>query len=404
MRIRYSFTSLLIITLRWRKLRHVAPPSHHGFHRGCSRSSFIAYKNFANFTKTLGAMPNEIVLTSPEIKTPVNWDELVASWDVPPGVYLKVEARGVFPDHATKYYTLDLWSDDPAKHPRESVSRQKDRDGTVKIDTLILARHGARAQLRITIGGPGVASPEMLKFLGISFCDSQVQPAPLEPNHAAWGKTLDVPQRRQGEYEGGGGWCSPTSMSMVLAYWSDKLHRPELNHTVPETAAAIHDDVLDGTGNWPFNPAYAAAFPGMRAAMWPRLSDVSELEDWIAAGIPPIISVSSYIVSNRTIGRDNGHLIVCVGFTEKGDVVVNDPGVSVKKNLPARRVYTREQVINAWKKSKRMLFYLVYPETATLPKDRFGHWDQGSDPPFNCHNRSLTKRGCRFMSTRSGRC
>jgi hypothetical protein len=215
----------------------------------------------------------------------------------------------------------------------------------------------------------------MLKILGLSFCDSQVKPVPQEPNHAAWGKTIEVPQRRQGEYKGGGGWCSPTSLSMVLAYWSDKLHRPELNHTVTETAEAINDANLDGTGNWPFNTAYAGKYPGMRAYVT-RLSDISELEDLVAAGIPPIISVSSYLLRGTEIGPDNGHLIVCVGFTKDGDVVVNDPGVSVKRNMPARKVYPRDKVIKYWNKSKDTI-YLVYPETATLPKDRFGHWEHG---------------------------
>lgn len=339
------------------------------------RCSFLDFKDFSTFTKTPGTAPGEIVLTSPEINPPVNWDELVASWDVSPGVYLKIEARALYPDHATKYYTLDLWSDNPAKHPRESVRRQRNGDGTVDIDTLVLTHHGGKAQVRITMGGPGEASPAMLKFLGLSFCDSKAPAVPLEPNRAAWGKTIDVPQRRQGEYAGGGGWCSPTSMSMVLAYWSEKLNRPELNHTVPETAAAINDDVLRGTGNWPFNTAYAGTYPGMRAYVT-RLSDISELEDWIAAGVPPIISVSSYLLRSPSTGPDEGHLIVCVGFTETGDVVVNDPGVSVKRNMPARKVYPRQKVIDMWKKSKGAV-YLVYPETATVPQDRFGHWDHG---------------------------
>ncbi len=336
------------------------------------RSIFIGRTNFSDFTKAPGTVSGEIILTSPEFKPDLAWDELIASWNVPPGVYLKVEARGIFPNHTTKYFMLSEWSDDLAHHRRESESGQKNADGTVSIDTLKLARHGGKAQLRITIGGPDAARPQ-LKFLGLSFCDSQVKPAPREPNRAAWGKTIEVPERRQGEYEGGGGWCSPTSLSMVLAYWSDALHRPEMNHTVTEVANAINDANLDGTGNWPFNTAYAGSFPGIRAYVT-RFDDISELEDWIAAGITPIISVSSYLTNDRHSGQDNGHLIVCVGFTESGDMVANDPGVSVKKNIRARRVYPRERVINAWKKSKNAV-YLVYPETATIPKNVSGHWD-----------------------------
>jgi hypothetical protein len=80
------------------------------------------------------------------------------------------------------------------------------------------------------------------------------------------------------------------------------------------------------------------------------------------------------LTNDRHSGPDNGHLIVCAGFTENGDVVVNDPGVSVRKGQPARRVYPRERLVNAWKKSKNAV-YLVYPETTTIPKCRLGDWD-----------------------------
>jgi hypothetical protein len=60
-----------------------------------------------------------------------------------------------------------------------------------------------------------------------------------------------------------------------------------------------------------------------------RLCDVAELEDWIARGIPVGLSVCY----NRLRGKSrepSGHLVVCVGFTESGDVIVNDPGTREK--------------------------------------------------------------------------
>ena len=162
---------------------------------------------------------------------------------------------------------------------------------------------------------------------------------------------------------------------MVLAYWSATLHRPELDRPVPEVAAGVNDPVYGGTGNWPFNTAYAGKFPGIRAYVT-RLDDVAELEQWLAAGIPVILSVSSYLTNDRHDGPDNGHLIVCVGFTDAGDMVVNDPGVSIKRGERVRRIYPRERVINAWKKSRNTV-YLLYPETAEIPYDRHGHWERG---------------------------
>jgi hypothetical protein len=337
---------------------------------GSNRCAFIGITNFSSFAKSPGTLTNETTFTSPEIVPPIDWDELVVSWNVSPGVHLKVEARAIYPSRATRYYTMGMWSEDPAQFPRESVRRQRDEDGSVRTDTLVLSNATRKVQLRITAGG--AADQRMLKFLGLSFCNSTVPATVMPPNRAAWGKVLEVPERRQGEYEGGGGWCSPTSLSMDLAYWSEQLHRPELNHTVPETAKAIADGPRGDTGNWPFNTAYAGRYAGMRAYVT-RFEDVAELEDWIAAGIPVIISVSSYLTNDRTNGPDNGHLIVCVGFTDKGDVVTNNPGVSVRRNVRARQVYAREKVANAWKKSKNAV-YLVYPESAKVPADRFGHW------------------------------
>lgn len=339
-----------------------------------NRCAFVGIADFSPFTRSPGTVTSETVLLSPEIVAPIEWDELVVSWNVPSGVHLKVGARALYPDRATQYYTMGLWSDDPARFPRESLRRQRDRDGTVRIDTLVLSNPTRKVQLRITVGGG--TSPSPLKFLGLSFCNSGAPAPSLEPNRAAWGKILKVPERRQGEYEGGGGWCSPTSLSMVLAYWSQQLHRPELDQTVPTTAHAIADGRRGDTGNWPFNTAYAGRYPGMRAYVT-RLGDIAELEDCIATGIPVIISVSSYLTSDRTSGPDNGHLIVVVGFTDKGDVVTNDPGVSVRRNVRARRVYAREKVVNAWKKSKNTV-YLIYPETAKVPANRLGHWDSGA--------------------------
>ncbi len=252
------------------------------------RTAFIGLANFSAFTQTPGASADEIVLTSPEINPPIQWNELVASWNTVPGAWLKVEARGIYPDHsarlfadhATRYYTLGLWSEDPALHPRESITGQRDADGRVKTDTLLMARAGARVQLRITLGtssheapserslqaatnrlqsltllppeggvpvqgvdpqtpGLGIFLPPtraLLKFIGLSFCDDRAQLAPAAPNRAAWGKVLPVPELRQAEYGGGDGWCSPVSLSMVLAYWATAIHRPELDRPVPEVA------------------------------------------------------------------------------------------------------------------------------------------------------------------------
>jgi hypothetical protein len=330
---------------------------------------FIGFSSFSDFTKAPGARSGESVLTSPKIVARINWDELIASWnaETPNAAYLRIEVRALYPAGATKYYTMGLWSADTNRYPRESVLNQKDANGNVATDTLILKRPCERLQIRLTLGGDDGQQPR-IKFVGLSLTDTTVTPPALPPNPAALGRTIPVPQRTQMAYPNGVALCSPTTVSMVMAYWAKQLRRPELDHDVPDIVNAIYDAKWPGTGNWPFNTAYAGSYRGIRAYVT-RLSDLSEVEDWIAAGIPVVLSVCADRLHRKGPGP-NGHLIACVGFTENGDPVVNDPGVS--SNI--RRAYPRQDLIYAWANSRNAV-YLIYPEDAEIPKDRFGHWD-----------------------------
>jgi hypothetical protein len=159
---------------------------------------------------------------------------------------------------------------------------------------------------------------------------------------------------------------------MALSRWAKVLDRPEMNLTVPEVAAKVYDNDFTGTGNWPFNTAFAGSFPGMRSYVT-RLDDISEVEDWIAAGIPVILSARwDWLVPGRPFDKD-GHLIVCVGFTENGDVVINDPATRLEKGESVQRIYKRENVIRSWTKSHNAV-YLVYPENYSLPPNKYAHW------------------------------
>jgi len=335
-------------------------------------SQFIGWRTLSSFKTTPGNRPGEIVLTSPKIISRIDWDELVASWNLNSSAnnYLKIEARAIYPDHTTKYYVLGLWSGDPAKHPRESVRNQKDDDGDVATDTLILKRPGRRLQLRLTLGAD--ARPRAtLKFLGVSLLNTKAAPSALPPNRTARGKTLPVIERSQMVYPDGKELCSPTTVSMIMTWWAQKLKRPALDRDVPEVAKDIFDPNWTGTGNWPFNTAYAGSFPGMRAYVT-RFSDVSELEDWIARGIPVGVSLSYNLLRGKEEGG-SGHLVVCVGFTKEGDVIVNDPGTT----LNVRKTFPRKNLIAAWAYSHNTV-YLIYPSNVRIPTDRFGHWDSAT--------------------------
>jgi hypothetical protein len=335
-------------------------------------SQFIGFERFSAYAQSAGEMAGEKVLTSPEIAAGIHWDELVASWnlEMPEGAYLKVEARALYPQRATKYYTLGLYSGNPSRHPRQSVRNQADADGDVATDTLILKERCGRLQVRLTLGGDD-RNPAMLKFLGLCLTDSKATPPALPSNRAAWGKTIPVPQRSQMAYSNGVVLCSPVTVSMIMSFWSRTLNRPELDLDVPEIVKAVYDPVWPGTGNWPFNTAYAGSYPGIRAYVT-RFTDIAELEDWIAQGLPVGLSVCLNRLLSRK-GPPSGHLVVCAGFTKDGDLVINDPGT--RQNV--RKVFPRKNVLSAWAYSKNAV-YLIYPENAVLPEDRFGHWDSPS--------------------------
>lgn len=335
-------------------------------------SQFIGHTEFSTFAHTENE-DGETVLLSPEIKTRAGWNELVLSWnlDAPAGTFLKVEASAFYADRATKFYSLGTWSPDDQAFPRASVRNQKDSDGDVRADTLTLTQPANAVQIRLTLGGTNPISPT-LKFLGISFCNTNVTPAGLAPNRAAWGEIIPVVERSQQSYPGGSGWCSPTSLSMALNYWATKEHKHEWNLDAPQVAAGVSDHGFKFlTGNWTFNTAFAGSLDGMRAYVT-RFSDISELEQWIAAGIPVIISARYDLLQDGRADDFNGHLTVVRGFTESGDLVINDPWTDVKVES-VRHIYKRANVIRAWATSRNTV-YLVYPIGTKIPKDKFGHW------------------------------
>ena len=313
----------------------------------------------------------QVVVTSPPIVADIEWTEAVLSWNAatPPGTGLKIEVRRLEPAPATRSYVMGLWSSDPAGPPRESVPGQKDEQGEVQTDTLVLAQAARTAQVRVTLIGDGRGGMPELSLLGLSLLDPRYMLDPLPPNRAAWGHELAVPERTQVVYpEGVSAWCSPTSLAMLLAYWGETTRRPDLNLEVPVVAQAVNDPRWPGTGNWSFNVAFAGSLPGMRAYVT-RLSDVAELEDWIAAGAPIAVSVSYNLLRGLPRDRSDGHLVVVRGFTANGDVIVNDPGTGKE----IRRVFSRSNLARAWAVSQNTV-YVVQPVTHVSPPDRFGHW------------------------------
>jgi len=335
-------------------------------------SQFIGITDFSRFYKYYGPQVGEQMWISPEIAASITFNELILSWnaDAPTNSYIQIEARAIYRARVSRYYTMARWTPTPGKHLRTSVPNQRDEQGKVDTDTLLLENQCDRIQLRITMGGPPAEKPH-LKFIGLSLLNSAVAPPKLTPNRLAWGKVLEVPERSQMNYPNGNVLCSPTTVSMLLGYWAVQSHHPEWDRDVPEVAAGTYDTNWKGTGNWSFNVAYAGTLKGLRACVT-RLSDISELESWILEGKPVALSVCYDRL--RGVGPGpNGHLVVCVGFTPEGDPILNDGGT--RENV--RKVFPRKNLERAWAYSKNTV-YLIYPEDAQVPRDDFGHWPSWS--------------------------
>jgi hypothetical protein len=313
---------------------------------------FVGFTNFTQFPRVQTEGRTELL--SPTIKPEIPWDELIVSWNYRErNSGLIADVKVTYPEHETSWYCMGRWSWDGSKFPRKSVRGQKDAGGKVDTDTLRMQIRGGEVQVRITLVGES-ADPQKLAFLGLCFSDSRVPQERDQPSGKSIGP-LNVPEHSQADYiEGINSWCSPTATAMILEYWANKLNRPNLKHDVPEVARGVEDPIWPGTGNWPFNTAFAGAHEGIRAYVR-RLRSVAELQKWLEAGIPVACSVSYNLLKGKT-EKGNGHLVVCIGFDEKGDVIVNDPG-----RKAVRQVYALQNFIRAWAESRNTV-YLIYPE------------------------------------------
>ena len=325
------------------------------------------------------------------------FNELVASWNAhtPDGTWIQVEVQPQIDDgHWAKWYILGRWSSSDSAFHRTSVGGQGNADGFVAIDTFFAKDHPAIAyRLKVTlfrrVGSS--ESPTLSRLSAIAMnltnqkmtfpsgstvsseTDLRPQPYSQEIHHG------DFPQ-----YDNGGeAWCSPTSTSMVVSYWShltgtnydptpdeyrwvtDVLGSDHTDPWVDFTARAVYDYHYNGAGNWPFNAAYAAS-RGLVGDVT-ALHNLREAEPFIARHIPLVASVAWN--SNKLDGAiksTNGHLLVIGGFTANGNVIAYDPA-SVD-DAAVRHVYDREQFERAWIPASGGIVYVIRPAGWSTPR------------------------------------
>ncbi len=286
------------------------------------------------------------------------FDTAVASWNAitPTGSSLLIEVRAQFGTRWSRYYRVGTWSTDPAL-PRTSFKGEADADGKLSTDTLELTRMADALQLRVTFNAKS-ASPTLTGLATVLSDSSQHERlAPKASSQAVWGKELAVPALSQMIYpDGGEVWCSPTSVTMILAYW-DALNNSSRSDPVPVAAKAMWDTTYDGSGNWAFNVAYAGA-KGMKAYIT-RFSSLSDLEGFIARGVPLALSIGWEVgtLQGAHLPSSRGHIVVLRGFTKNGDPIINDPAAS--SNSSVRTVYNRAQLERAWIAHSGGIVYVI---------------------------------------------
>jgi hypothetical protein len=327
---------------------------------------------------------------SPWASTPFGLTQLIASYTAttPRGTFIEISARGHSSGRTSSWDSLGRWASHDHRFHRLSLGIQRDDLASVHVDTLV-THAGVRFdrwQLRISLfRRSGTAkTPTVTSVAGVA---SRLPAHSPTSRPRPGGRTsLAVPaysqQIHRGEYprwDGGGeAWCSPTSTSMVLGYWH-RLPTPQQYAWVRPSYAQPWVDYAarftfawgyDGTGDWPFNTAYAGRF-GLDAFVT-RLRSLREAELFIRAGIPLVASISFGPggLDGAPITSTSGHLLVIRGFTAAGNVIVNDPAASSART--ERRVYRRNQFENAWTDATGGVVYVIHPRGVPLP-DPAGH-------------------------------
>ncbi|MFF5205869.1 C39 family peptidase [Streptosporangium sp. NPDC000396] len=314
--------------------------------------------------------------------------ELVPSWtaSTPPGSWLEVELQARTVSGAlTKWYVMGRWAESDSDIHRTSLPGQGDDDGDVAVDTYVATSPVVAYRLRFTLYGSGAK----VHRAGVMASAVPARTAvPVSPPGEGGEIELDVPRRSQKlhsghfpQWDGGGeNWCSPASMSMVLAYWRRGPEREDLSWISPDdpcpavdhAARDMYDHSYQGTGNWPFGLAYAGRY-GLTGFVT-RLRSLTELERFIRAGIPVITSQSFREHELPGAGYSTGgHIMVVVGFTANGDVIANDP--AAPDDRAVRRVYPRAAFENVWLRGSGSggIVHVVHPPDTPLPASD-GNW------------------------------
>lgn len=329
--------------------------------------------------------------TSPSYSTGFGVTELVASWQAqtPSDSWLSTQLSVEVAGQWSPWFTMGDWAFTTAAIQRTSVPGQDNEFGSISIDTYF-APTGSTAsayRLREQLHGSATASPTVGEVAAVAF---DPQPPTYDVSATTMTSTvdLDVPQYSQETHHkeytafGGGGeaWCSPTSTEMIVEYWgrgptagdiaslpADKVFdkNGRVDGSVDWAAIHTYDWNYGGTGNWPFNTAYASHYRLDGTVR--QYNSLQSLEYWVKRGVPTVVSIAwnnkskdaHLHLDGADIRSTGGHLIVVRGFTADGSVIANDP--ASPDDAAVRHVYKRDQFEFLWQRASAGIVYLIKP-------------------------------------------
>lgn len=336
---------------------------------------FLAWENPDNHRLSRRDDREKVVYRFPLPLPDFQVSELIPSWNlqsVSDG-FLDVVIHASFLSGKSRMFNMGRWAKGGQSldqmGPRTSINDQKNDYGVVYTDTLVFKQTPTDCEVELRLYPGNEDKGGTLDFFGVCLSPPPALDELLRPSPILETRLIDVPLLCQRDYIGGGVWCSPTSVTMIMHYWSKKLARSDLRYSVSETANLVYDPGWPGTGNWAFNVAFAGGHLNMRAHV-NRLNAIDELRALIDAGVPVAASVSYDLLKGKSVkGNNDGHLVVVVGFDQSGDPMINDPAACPE----VQRSYPLEHFIKAWQ-SSRQTVYIIYPSKISLPGQLEIHW------------------------------
>lgn len=297
---------------------------------------------------SLSPTPDGQRLESPWRAPGAPFNEVLVSWnvDVPRDSGFRVELRfardreGAEP---SAWYHLGRWG----AFPELPATHVEDADGKVEIDCFSGRGHFLAYQYRFTFRAGQRGAPSLRRVTVVTSdmpgsrdaYERLGGPGPAPATRGAL--QVDVPYRSQRAEPPDlqGRICSPTSITMLLAYRG-------VAAPTAEVAARAFDRDHDLYGNWPANiqAAYSYGIPGRIA----RVRSLDAARVFLERGQPLIVSIRDRegVLKGAPYATTQGHLLVLTGFDEKGNVRVNDPAAADAARGVA--VYDRSQFEKVW--------------------------------------------------------